>query len=49
MGLKVLVNRAIVLHESDPASAPDAVRPVFKLLWTIINNDGELAELKNTK
>ncbi|KAG0006885.1 hypothetical protein BGZ65_002293 [Modicella reniformis] len=48
MGLKVLVNRAIVLHESDPASAQDAVRPVFKLLWTIINNDGELVNEKNT-
>lgn len=49
MGLKVLVNRAIVLHESDPATAPDAVRPVFKLLWTIINNEGEMADSKNTK
>ncbi|KAF8940722.1 hypothetical protein BGZ58_005050 [Dissophora ornata] len=48
MGLKVLVNRAIVLLESDPDSAQDAVRPVFKLLWTIINQDGELADEKNT-
>lgn len=49
MGLKVLVNRAIVLYESDHASAQDAVRPVFKLLWTILNNEGELVDAKDTK
>ncbi|KAG0223926.1 hypothetical protein BGX31_008277 [Mortierella sp. GBA43] len=47
-GLKVLVNRAIVLYESDPSSAQDAVRPVFKLLWTIINNGGELVDANNS-
>ncbi|KAG0205383.1 hypothetical protein BGX28_003004 [Mortierella sp. GBA30] len=48
MGLKVLVNRAIMLLESDPGLAQDAVRPVFKLLWTIISQDGELTADKNT-
>ncbi|KAG0218346.1 hypothetical protein BGX33_007671 [Mortierella sp. NVP41] len=48
MGLKVLVNRAIVLLESDPESAQNAVRPVFQLLWTIINQEGELVGEKNT-
>ncbi|KAG0303829.1 hypothetical protein BGZ98_006232 [Dissophora globulifera] len=49
MGLKILVNRAIVLLESDSASAHDAVRPVFNLLWTIIKQGGELVDDKNTK
>ncbi|KAG0357479.1 hypothetical protein BGZ54_000324, partial [Gamsiella multidivaricata] len=48
MGLKVLVNRAIVLHDSDPTLAQDAVRPVFKLLWTIISQEGEIVDEKNT-
>ncbi|KAF9110601.1 hypothetical protein BGX27_006126 [Mortierella sp. AM989] len=48
MGLKVLVNRAIVLAESDPVLAQDAVRPVFKLLWALINQDGEIVDEKNT-
>ncbi|KAG0267491.1 hypothetical protein BG011_004525 [Mortierella polycephala] len=49
MGLKVLVNRAIVLLESDAISAQDAVRPVFKLLWTLLSQEGELVAEKNTK
>ncbi|KAG0281953.1 hypothetical protein BGZ95_000018 [Linnemannia exigua] len=48
MGLKVLVNRAIVLLESDPEAAQSAVRPVFQLLWTLINQEGELVAEKNT-
>ncbi|KAG0018492.1 hypothetical protein BGZ80_007103 [Entomortierella chlamydospora] len=48
MGLKVLVNRAIVLAESDPVLAQDAVRPVFKLLWALINQSGEIVDEKNT-
>ncbi|KAF9170234.1 hypothetical protein BGX20_009239 [Mortierella sp. AD010] len=48
MGLKVLVNRAIVLAESDPVLAQDAVRPVFKLLWALINQNGEIVDEKNT-
>ncbi|KAF9200333.1 hypothetical protein BGZ49_009462 [Haplosporangium sp. Z 27] len=48
MGLKVLVNRAIVLAESDPELAQEAVRPVFRLLWALINQDGEIADEKNT-
>ncbi|KAF9429774.1 hypothetical protein BGZ94_009542 [Podila epigama] len=43
MGLKVLVNRAIVLA-SDPSFAQEAVRPLFKLLWTLISQDGELVQ-----
>ncbi|KAF9183757.1 hypothetical protein BGZ51_003819 [Haplosporangium sp. Z 767] len=49
MGLKVLVNRAIVLLESDVISAQDAVRPVFKLLWTLLSQEGEVVAEKNTK
>jgi hypothetical protein len=49
MGLKVLVNRAIALLSSDPELAQDAARPVFKLLWTIIGQQGEVALEKNTK
>ncbi|KAF9436847.1 hypothetical protein BGZ76_002770 [Entomortierella beljakovae] len=49
MGLKVLLNRAIVLAESDSASAQEAVRPVFKLLWTLISQGGELVKEENTK
>lgn len=49
MGLKVLVNRAIVLLESDPEAAHSAVRPVFQLLWAIIKQEGELVAEKNTK
>ncbi|KAG0073323.1 hypothetical protein BGZ89_006616 [Linnemannia elongata] len=48
MGLKVLVNRAIVLLESDPEAAHSAVRPVFQLLWAIIKQEGELVAEKNT-
>ncbi|KAF9990898.1 hypothetical protein BGZ75_008067 [Mortierella antarctica] len=48
MGLKVLVNRAIMLLESDPGVAQDAVRPVFKLLWTLLSEEGELVAKKNT-
>ncbi|KAF9571866.1 hypothetical protein EC968_010594 [Mortierella alpina] len=48
MGLKVLVNRAIMLLESDPGAAQDAVRPVFKLLWTLLSEEGELVAEKNT-
>ncbi|KAF9956691.1 hypothetical protein BGZ72_002577 [Mortierella alpina] len=48
MGLKVLVNRAIMLLESDPGAAQDAVRPVFKLLWTLLSEEGELVSEKNT-
>ncbi|KAG0379601.1 hypothetical protein BGX24_012558 [Mortierella sp. AD032] len=48
MGLKVLVNRAIVLLESDPDAAQSAVRPVFQLLWALINQEGELVTEKNT-
>ncbi|KAF9151558.1 hypothetical protein BG015_006528 [Linnemannia schmuckeri] len=48
MGLKVLVNRAIVLLESDPEAAHSAVRPVFQLLWALINQEGELVAEKNT-
>ncbi|KAF8978961.1 hypothetical protein BGZ46_005971 [Entomortierella lignicola] len=48
MGLKVLVNRAIVLAESDPELAQEAIRPVFRLLWALINQDGEIADEKNT-
>ncbi|KAF9349020.1 hypothetical protein BGX26_012632 [Mortierella sp. AD094] len=48
MGLKVLVNRAIILAESDPVLAQDAVRPVFKLLWALINQSGEIVDEKNT-
>jgi sister-chromatid-cohesion protein PDS5 len=49
MGLKVLVNRAIVLLESDPEAALSAVRPVLQLLWTIINQEGELVAERSTK
>ncbi|KAG0301576.1 hypothetical protein BGZ97_002733 [Linnemannia gamsii] len=48
MGLKVLVNRAIVLLESDPEAALSAVRPVLQLLWTIINQEGELVAERST-
>ncbi|KAF9907610.1 hypothetical protein BX616_000376, partial [Lobosporangium transversale] len=48
MGLKVLVNRTIALAESDPTAAQEVVRPVFKLLWTILNQEGEIVEEKNT-
>ncbi|KAF9906908.1 hypothetical protein EC991_011471 [Linnemannia zychae] len=48
MGLKVLVNRAIVLLESDPEAAQSAVRPVFQLLWALIAQEGELVAEKNT-
>ncbi|KAF9135883.1 hypothetical protein BGW39_010698 [Mortierella sp. 14UC] len=48
MGLKVLVNRAIVLLESDPEAAQSAVRPVFQLLWALISQEGELVAEKNT-
>ncbi|KAG0342315.1 hypothetical protein BG000_005598 [Podila horticola] len=47
MGLKVLVNRAIVLA-SDHVSAQDAARPLFKLLWTLISQDGELVKEQNS-
>ncbi|KAG0089620.1 hypothetical protein BGZ92_004499 [Podila epicladia] len=47
MGLKVLVNRAIVLA-SDHVSAQDAARPLFKLLWTLITQDGELVKEQNS-
>ncbi|KAF9933605.1 hypothetical protein FBU30_005044 [Linnemannia zychae] len=48
MGLKVLVNRAIVLLENDPVSALNAVRPVFQLLWTLLAQEGEIVQEKNT-
>ncbi|KAI9234165.1 MAG: armadillo-type protein [Podila humilis] len=47
MGLKVLVNRAIILA-SDQVSAQEAARPLFKLLWTLITEDGELVKEKNS-
>lgn len=48
MGLKVLVNRAIILA-SDQVSAQEAARPLFKLLWTLITEDGELVKEKNSR
>ncbi|KAI1314319.1 hypothetical protein EDD11_002303 [Mortierella claussenii] len=48
MGLKVLVNRSILLAENNSPIAQDVVRPVFKLLWTILDQEGEIVDEKNT-
>ncbi|KAG0346698.1 hypothetical protein BG004_001038 [Podila humilis] len=46
-GLKILVHRAIILA-NDQVYAQEAARPLFKLLWTILAQDGELVAEKNT-
>ncbi|KAG0245223.1 hypothetical protein BGW41_002692 [Actinomortierella wolfii] len=47
MGLKVLVNRAIV-HANDEAMATEIARPLLKLLWTILSEEGEISRDKDT-
>ncbi|KAF9584188.1 hypothetical protein BGW38_007287 [Lunasporangiospora selenospora] len=47
LGLKVLLNRSIVMA-SDATVAQETTRPLFKLIWTLISQEGELVEAKNT-
>ncbi|KAG0057393.1 hypothetical protein BGZ83_010852 [Gryganskiella cystojenkinii] len=48
MGLKILVNRVIAVLVSNPEIAQETARPVFKLLWTIIGQEGEVVPEQNT-
>ncbi|KAF9970143.1 hypothetical protein BGZ73_007253 [Actinomortierella ambigua] len=47
MGLKVLVNRAIV-HANNEKLAVEVARPLLKLLWTILSEEGEITRDKDT-
>ncbi|CAG8540479.1 13092_t:CDS:10, partial [Acaulospora colombiana] len=47
LGLKVLVNRLIAVRKTE--AAVDLAKPVFKLLWTLIREGGELLPDKSTR
>ncbi|KAF9164922.1 hypothetical protein DFQ26_000858 [Actinomortierella ambigua] len=47
MGLKVLVNRAIV-HANNERLAAEIARPLLKLLWTILSQEGEISRNTDT-
>ena len=45
--MKVLVNRLLATTETE--NALDLAKPVFKLLWTLIREGGELTPDKSTR
>ncbi|CAG8736751.1 2768_t:CDS:10, partial [Funneliformis caledonium] len=47
LGIKVLVNRLLAISDTD--NALDLANPVFKLLWKLIREDGELLPDESTR
>ncbi|RUS17197.1 armadillo-type protein [Endogone sp. FLAS-F59071] len=49
LGLKILINRLVALARDEPENAADEAQYVFKTLWALINNNGELLSDNSTR